>query len=55
MWHHISNLIGDPIGQKEAEVCQQTFRYLDQSHAKIAACTSCCKCLLSLDGQEGFF
>jgi hypothetical protein len=26
---HISNLIGDPIGQKEAVVCQQTFRYLD--------------------------
>ncbi len=52
MWHCISNLIGDPIGQKEAIVCQQTFRYLDQSHAKIA-CASCCKRLLSIDGQEG--
>jgi hypothetical protein len=29
MWHRISNLIGDPIGQKEAEACQQTFRCLD--------------------------
>ena len=53
MWHRISNLIGDPIGQKEAVVCQQTFRYLDQLHAKIAACASCCKHLLSLDDQEG--
>jgi hypothetical protein len=37
MWHRISNLIGDPIGQKEAVACQQTFRCLDQSHAKNAA------------------
>jgi hypothetical protein len=29
LWHHISNLIGDPIGQKEAVVSQQTFRCLD--------------------------
>ncbi len=53
MWHHISNLIGDPIQQKEAVACQQTFRCLDQLHAKIAACASCCKRLLSPDGQEG--
>jgi hypothetical protein len=54
MWHHILNLIGDPIGQKEAVACQQTFRCLDQLHAEIAACASCCKCLLSSDhGQEG--
>jgi hypothetical protein len=53
MWHRISNLIGDPIGQKEAVACQQTFRCLDQSNAKIAACASCCKHLSSLDGQEG--
>jgi hypothetical protein len=53
MWHCISNLIGNPIGQKEAVACQQTFRCLDQSHAKIAACASCCKHLLSSDGQEG--
>jgi hypothetical protein len=26
---------------------------LNQSHAKIAACASCCKCLLSSDGKEG--
>jgi hypothetical protein len=55
MGHRILNLIVDPIRQKEAVVCQQTFsfRYLDQSHAKIDACASCCECLLSLDGQEG--
>ncbi len=29
MWHRFSNLIGDPIGQKEAVACQQTFRCLD--------------------------
>jgi hypothetical protein len=29
MWHRISNLIGNPIGQKEAVACQQTFRCLD--------------------------
>ncbi len=52
MWHHISNLIGDPIRQKEAVVCQQTFRYLDQFQAKIASCASCCKRLLIIDGQE---
>ncbi len=53
MWHRISNLIGNPIGQKEAVACQQTFRCLDWLHAKIAACASCCKHLLSPDGQEG--
>jgi hypothetical protein len=41
------------IGQKEAVACQQTFRCLDQLHAKIAACASCCERLLSPDGQEG--
>jgi hypothetical protein len=29
MWHRISNLIGDLIGQKEAVACQQIFRCLD--------------------------
>jgi hypothetical protein len=53
MWHRISNLISDPIGQKEAVACQQTFRCLDQLHAKIAVCASCCERLLSSDGQEG--
>jgi hypothetical protein len=53
MWRRILNLIGDPIGKKEAVVCQQTFRYLDQLHAKIAACASCCERLLSSDGKEG--
>jgi hypothetical protein len=52
MWHCILHLIGDPIGKNEAVVCQQTFRCLDQSHAKIAACASCCEHLLSSDGQE---
>jgi hypothetical protein len=53
MWHRILNLIGDPIGQNEAAVCQQTFRCLDQLHAKIFACASCCKHRLSSDGQAG--
>jgi hypothetical protein len=48
----ISNLIGNPIGQEEAMLCQETFNNLDQSHARIAACASCCKCLLSADGQQ---
>jgi hypothetical protein len=47
MWDCNSNLIGSPIGQKE------TFNNLDQSHARIAACASCCDCLLSAVGQEG--
>jgi hypothetical protein len=49
----ISNLIGSPIGQEEAMLCQETFNNLDQSHARIAAYASCCECLLSVDGQEG--
>ncbi len=53
MWDRMSKLIGDPIGQKETILCQQTFTDLDQSHAKIAACASCCKHLLSSDGKEG--
>jgi hypothetical protein len=53
MWHRISDLIGNPIAQKKAVVCQKNFRYLDRSHAKFAACASCCEHLLSSDGQEG--
>jgi hypothetical protein len=49
----ISNLIGSPIGQEEAMLCQETFNNLDQSHARIAACASCCEHLLSADGQQG--
>ncbi len=50
----ISNLIGIPIGQEEAMLCQEeTFNNLDQSHARIAACASCCECLMSADGQQG--
>ena len=49
-WNRIFDLIGDPIGQKEAVLCQQTFKTLDRSHAKIAACASCCERLLSSDG-----
>ncbi len=32
-WDRISDLIGDPIGQKEAVLCQQTFETLARSHA----------------------
>jgi hypothetical protein len=34
-------------------LCQETFNNLDQSHARIAACASCCECPLSVDGQQG--
>ncbi len=48
IWNLISNLIGSPIGQEEAMLCRETFNNLDQSHARIAACASCCECLLSV-------
>lgn len=51
--NRISNLIGEPIGQEESKLCHQTFKDIDQLHAKIAACAPCCKCLLSSDGKEG--
>ncbi len=53
IWNRISNLIGSPIGQKEVMLCQETFNNLDQSHARIAACASCCERLLSVDGKQG--
>ncbi len=53
IWNCILNLIGSPIGQEEAMLCQETFNNLDQSHARIAACASCCECHLSADGQHG--
>ncbi len=53
IWDRISNLIGSPIGQEESMLCQKTFNNLDQSHARIAACASCCERLLSVDGQQG--
>ena len=53
IWNCISNLIGSPIVQEEALLCQETFNNLDQSHARIAACASCCERLLSADGQQG--
>jgi hypothetical protein len=34
-------------------LCQETFHKLDQSHARIAACASCCKRLLSVYGKQG--
>ena len=43
IWNRISNLIGSPIRQEEAMLCQETFNNLDQSHARIAACASCCE------------
>jgi hypothetical protein len=53
IWNCISNLIGSPIGQEEAMLCQETFNNLDQSHARITACASCWECLLSVDGRQG--
>jgi hypothetical protein len=52
IWNHISNLIRNPIEQEEAMLCQETFNNLDQSHARIAACASCCERRLSADGQQ---
>jgi hypothetical protein len=52
-WNRISNLIGSPIGQEEVMLCQETFNNLDQSHARIAACASCCERLLCADGKQG--
>ncbi len=51
-WSRISNLIGSPIGQEEAMLCQETFNNLNQSHVRIAACASCCERLLSADGKH---
>ncbi len=48
IWNCISNLIGSPVGQEEAMLCQETFKNLDQSHVRIAACASCYECLLSV-------
>ncbi len=53
VWNCISNLIGSPIGQEEAMLCQETYHTLDQSHARISACASCCERLLSVDGKQG--
>jgi hypothetical protein len=52
IWNCISNLIGSPIGQEETMLCQEAFNNLEQSHARIAACASCCERLLSVDGQH---
>jgi hypothetical protein len=52
IWNCISNLIGSPIGQEEAMLCQETFNNLDQSHARIAACAFCSECLLSVNSQQ---
>ncbi len=53
IWNRISNSIGSPIRREEAMFYQETFCKLDQSHARIAACASCCECLLSADGKQG--
>ena len=39
-WNCVSNLIGSPIGQEEAMLCQETFNNLDKSHARTAACAN---------------
>jgi hypothetical protein len=51
IWNCISNLIGSPIGGEEAMLCQETFNNLDQSHARISACESCCERLLGVDSK----
>jgi hypothetical protein len=43
IWNCISNLIGSPIWQEETVLCQEIFKNLDQSHARIAACAPCCE------------
>ncbi len=37
---------------RKSNALSRNIQQLDQSHARIAACVSCCKCLLSADGQE---
>ncbi len=34
-------------------LCQETFNNLDQTHARIAACASCCERLLGVDCKRG--
>jgi hypothetical protein len=46
-------MIGSLIGQNKTLLCQQTFQDLNQSHAKILACASCCEHLVSPDNKEG--
>ncbi len=53
IWDCILNLTGNPIGQEEAMLCQETINNLNQSHVRIAACASCCERFLSADGQQG--
>ncbi len=53
IWNCISNLIRSSIGWEEGMLCQETFNNLDQSHARITACVSCCEHHLSADGQQG--
>jgi hypothetical protein len=54
IWDCISNLIGNPIGQEEAMSCQEYSMNLTNHTQELlpAACASCCKCLLSTNGQQ---
>jgi hypothetical protein len=38
---------------RRSNALTRKFNNLDQLHARIAACASCCKRLLSADGQQG--
>jgi hypothetical protein len=38
---------------RKVMLCQKTFNNLDQLHARISACASCCERFLSADGQQG--
>jgi hypothetical protein len=38
---------------RRSNALSRDIQHLDQSHARIAACASCCECLLSADGQQG--
>jgi hypothetical protein len=38
---------------RRSNALSEDIQQLDQSHARITACASCCKCLLSADGQQG--
>jgi hypothetical protein len=38
---------------RRSNALSRDINNFDQSHIRIAACASCCECLLSADGQQG--
>jgi hypothetical protein len=38
---------------RRSNALPRDIQHLDQSHARVAACASCCECLLSADSKQG--